>query len=140
MATETLNGTMTYSTITHHVKVSATPEYIAEESSPKNNQFVWNYHIHIENLGDEQVQLINRHWIIINAIGQIQEVKGQGVVGVQPTLNPNEGFEYSSNTQLNTPTGLMMGKYEMVTEGGATIEVDIPPFSLDTPESKHLRN
>ncbi len=133
-------NTLTYSTISHCIKVSATPKFIEEESNPKENCYVWTYHIHIENMGKNQVKLLNRHWIIINAKGQIQEVKGEGVVGVQPIIAPNEEFEYHSETQLATANGFMLGKYEMAQDDGKLLEVDIPAFSLDSPESRRLIN
>jgi ApaG protein len=132
--TETTQATLTYSITTHSVQVSATPEFLGHEKTMDTERYVWVYHIHIENLGQKKIQLLNRHWIIIDGNGQIQEVKGPGVVGARPTLEPTEGFEYSSGTFLSTPTGMMMGKYEMVTEDGELMEIDIPAFSLDSPE------
>lgn len=125
-----------YSTVTHSIQVSATPEFLGHEIVNDEDRYAWAYHIHIENLGERKVQLLNRHWIVIDANGKVQEIKGPGVVGTQPTIEPTEGFEYTSGTFLPTPTGMMMGKYEMATEEGELLEINIPAFSLDSPEVK----
>ncbi len=87
----------------------------------------------IENVGDHTVQLINRHWRITDAHGRMQEVRGAGVVGEQPVLEPGEAFEYTSGTPLATPSGIMVGSYEMESVGGERFDVDVPAFSLDSP-------
>ena len=131
---------LTYSTITHNVKINATPVYSPIESEPHKHHYVWHYHIHIENNSPERLQLLKRHWIIISANGHVKEVHGSGVLGVQPILNPHEGFEYSSETSLITPSGLMVGKYDMAKDDGSIIQVDVPAFSLDSPYSLALKN
>ena len=137
----TSKNALTYSLVTQSIKVTATPEFLEETFTDDERQhYVWLYHIHIENLGTQSVQLLNRHWIIIEGTGHIQEVKGEGVIGQQPVIAPQESFEYTSGSQLTTPTGLMMGKYEMETEDGQLLEIDIPPFSLDLPEMKYRVN
>jgi ApaG protein len=89
--------------------------------------------VKIENIGEATVQLINRYWRITDANGQIQEVRGSGVVGEQPVLDPGESFEYTSGTPLGTPSGIMVGTYEMETQNGERFDVEIPAFSLDSP-------
>lgn len=130
-----LNG-LTYSTVTRDIKISATPEFFEKNlCEDEGLQYRWIYHIEIENLSTESVQLLRRHWIIIDGKGQIQEVKGDGVVGVQPTIAPSDSFQYTSGSHLTTPSGIMMGKYEMLTEKGEIWQIDIPTFSLDSPDT-----
>ncbi len=133
-------GDLTYSTITNSIKVSATPHFMEEESAKNEGQYFWAYQINIENLSKVQIQLLKRHWIIIEANGTIQEVHGDGVVGVQPTLNPSESFEYCSAAKLSTATGMMLGKYEILTQDGNLMEIDIPVFALDSPQSRNNLN
>lgn len=116
------------------VKVDVT--FIAEQSDIEHNRYAFAYHVKITNTGNIAVQLISRHWII-EANGEQQEVKGLGVVGAQPLLKPNEHFEYSSGTVINTPVGEMRGTYQMVAEDGTQFDVDIPVFSLSMPRVLH---
>ncbi len=109
------------------------PSFLDEHSSPDDSKYVWAYEVKIENLGQETVQLINRHWSITNSLGQTQTVRGPGVVGEQPVLKPGEYFEYTSGTPLNTPSGLMSGIYQMEGKNGQLFDVSIPVFSLDSP-------
>ena len=102
-------------------------------SSPFENLYVWTYNISIKNKGVNSIQLLNRHWKIIDSTGQIKEVIGAGVVGVQPSLAVDEEFEYVSEASLSTPSGIMVGSYEMVTSNGEIFNVDVPTFSLDCP-------
>lgn len=129
-----------YTKETNSVLITATPEYHDNRSSPFENVYVWEYRIHIENKGMETVQLLSRHWKIVDASGQIKEVIGPGVVGIQPTLEPGEEFEYASETSLPTPSGMMFGSYEMVTKEGNHFTVEIPAFSLDCPHIKASMN
>jgi ApaG protein len=122
-----------YSEITRSIKVSVKPFYLEDQSSPAEGRYVWAYHVRIENRGLETVQLRNRHWQITDSRGQIQEVRGPGVVGEQPVLAPGESFEYTSGTPLPTPSGIMVGTYQMETRGGDSFSVRIPAFSLDSP-------
>jgi ApaG protein len=122
-----------YSSITRSIRVSVKPVFLDEQSSPSNEHYVWAYQVRIENDGSETVQLINRHWHITDEMGRIQEVRGAGVVGEQPTLRPGESFEYTSGTPLDSPSGIMVGSYEMKTSAGERFDVDIPAFSLDSP-------
>jgi len=109
------------------------PFYLEDQSSPPEDHYVWAYHVRIENHGPETVQLRRRHWRITDALGRQQEVKGAGVVGEQPVLKPGESFEYTSGTPLPTPSGIMVGSYEMETKAGESFAVAIPAFSLDSP-------
>jgi len=122
-----------FTKVTSDIKVSVVPTYLDEQSEPESNLYIWAYTVQVENLSSEQVQLLNRHWLITDAKGQVQEVRGEGVVGEKPVLKPGEGFRYTSGTALPTPSGIMAGEYEMVSSDGKTFEVDIPAFSLDSP-------
>ncbi len=122
-----------YSAISHSIKITVETTYLPEKSSPAQNNYVWAYHIRIENCGKETVQLKKRHWKITDGIGRTQEVLGAGVVGEEPVLNPGDAFEYTSGTPLPTPSGIMVGSYEMVNQNGEKFEVEIPAFSLDSP-------
>jgi ApaG protein len=125
-----------YEQITRAIKVVVNPIYLEDQSSPADNHYVWAYHVRIENGGAETVQLRRRHWQITDALGRVQEVRGAGVVGEQPVLRPGEAFEYTSGTPLATPSGIMVGSYEMETHDGAVFEVAIPAFSLDSPHQQ----
>jgi len=122
-----------YCQTTRRIKITVEPHYLEDQSSPGDDHFVWAYHIKIENEGEETVRLVNRHWRITDAHGRLQEVRGAGVVGEQPVLEPGESFEYTSGTPLSTPSGIMVGIYEMESSGGERFDVDIPAFSLDSP-------
>ncbi len=122
-----------YETTTNSIRVTVKPYYLEEQSSPGDGHFVWAYHVRIENAGSETVQLLNRHWQITDATGRMQEVRGPGVVGEQPVLHPGEHFEYTSGTPLATPSGIMVGSYEMERPDGGLFQVRIPAFSLDSP-------
>ncbi|MDX1710716.1 MAG: Co2+/Mg2+ efflux protein ApaG [Rhodovibrionaceae bacterium] len=122
-----------YSATTHSVTVTVKPIYLEEQSQPADNHYVWAYRVNIRNDGAETLQLLNRYWQITDAEGRVQEVRGAGVVGEQPTLAPGESYEYTSGTPLSTPSGIMRGSYEMETKAGDRLEVTIPAFSLDSP-------
>jgi ApaG protein len=124
---------MPYSAITRGIAVSVEPTYLESQSSPHESKYLWAYRILIENKGTETVQLRSRHWRIMNAMGAVREVQGEGVVGEQPVLKPGERYEYSSGAPLNTPSGLMTGTYQMQTMSGEAFDVEIPSFSLDSP-------
>lgn len=125
-----------YTTTTHSIMVSVEPTYLDDESRPRRNRYVWAYHVTIENLGVEPVQLKSRYWKITDSLGRTQEVRGEGVIGEQPIIPPGESYEYSSGTPLSTPSGIMVGSYYMETGDGRTLEIDIPAFSLDSPEER----
>lgn len=122
-----------YSETTKSIRITVVPAFLDEHSSPDDAKYVWAYEVEIENLGEETVQLINRHWLITNSFGQTQTVQGAGVVGEQPVLKPGEHFKYTSGTPLNTPSGLMSGVYQMENTNGELFDVSIPIFSLDSP-------
>ena len=122
-----------YSETTRSIRVTVVPVFLDEHSSPEDAKYVWAYEVKIENLGDETVQLINRHWSITNSLGQTETVRGPGVVGEQPILKPGEYFEYTSGAPLSTPSGLMVGTYQMEDNDGKVFDVSIPAFSLDSP-------
>ncbi len=128
-----------YSETTRNIKVSVTPIYLEEQSSPGEDHYVWAYRVLIENDGSGAVRLRTRNWRITDALGVTQEVRGPGVVGEQPLLEPGEQFEYTSGTPLKTPSGIMVGSYEMEDETGERFDVAVPAFSLDSPhEHKRL--
>lgn len=124
-----------FSETTGAITVSVEPIYLEDQSEPDEGQFVWAYHVRIENRGEQTVQLLNRHWIITDGFGRTQEVRGPGVVGEQPVLGPGESYEYTSGCPLPTPSGFMVGTYEMKTRAGDSFEVNIPLFSLDSPHA-----
>ncbi len=122
-----------YQQTTDSIYVSVRPVYLDDQSSPTEDHYVWAYQVRIENQGGGTVQLINRYWRITDSLGRVQEVRGAGVVGEQPTLKPGEAFEYTSGTPLPTPSGIMVGSYEMEDETGRRFDVAVPAFSLDSP-------
>jgi ApaG protein len=123
-----------YSEVTRSIKVTVRPFYLEQHSSPDDNHYVWAYHVRIENSGNETVQLRSRHWRITDSQGRLQEVRGPGVVGEQPILAPGQSFEYTSSCPLPTPSGFMVGDYEMETGSGENFLVRVPAFSLDVPQ------
>lgn len=126
-----------YSKITRSITVKVEPAYLDEQSSPEEDYFVWAYTIEIENTGTEVVQLKTRYWQITDALGRIEEVRGAGVIGEQPVLEPGDSYQYTSGTPLSTPSGIMVGSYQMVTDDGEMFNVEIPAFSLDCPYVQH---
>lgn len=129
---------MAYEHETNGINISVEPRYLPDQSDPGKGRHMWAYTIRIENRGNETVQLINRYWRITNANGRSQEVRGPGVVGEQPILDPGEAFEYTSGTPLDTDSGFMVGTYEMRLETGDMFHATIPAFSLDTPHSSQI--
>jgi ApaG protein len=120
-------------TTTRGVRVVVRSEYVPERSSPADAQYLFAYRIRISNAGEDTVQLLSRHWVITDGAGQVEHVRGPGVVGEQPVLEPGESFEYTSFCPLPTPIGSMHGTYQMVTAGGSTFDAEIAPFSLAVP-------
>jgi ApaG protein len=120
-------------TTTRGVRVEVRTTYVPERSSPAESQYFFAYRIRISNRGEETVQLLSRHWIISDGEGNTEHVRGPGVVGEQPVLEPGEAFEYTSFCPLPTPIGSMHGTYQMVTAGGSAFEAEIAPFSLAVP-------
>ncbi len=122
-----------YTQTTRSITITVMPTYLDDQSSPEESHYVWKYHIRIENHGDDTVQLRTRYWRITDSMGRVQEVRGAGVVGEQPVLGPGESYEYTSGTPLPTPSGIMVGTYQMESQSGEKFEVDVPAFSLDSP-------
>lgn len=120
---------------TDGVLIEVKTKYIPEESNPEAHHYFFAYQITIKNLNDFSVQLLNRHWIIMDQRGRVEEVRGPGVVGKQPELKPNETFEYTSFCPLKTPTGSMRGSYEMIRASGESFCAEIPEFELIKPGS-----
>ncbi|WP_295608593.1 Co2+/Mg2+ efflux protein ApaG [uncultured Lamprocystis sp.] len=121
----------------HSIKVGALSKFQPEQSSPSDGRYVFSYTITIENQGDEAARLLDRHWVITDSDGKVQEVRGEGVVGEQPYLQPGERFEYTSGTILPTPVGSMHGSYGMVSDDGTRSDAAIPAFSLASMRSLH---
>jgi ApaG protein len=117
----------------HKIRIDVTTSYIEDQSKPDEGRFVFSYTITILNEGTIAAKLMTRHWIITDANGKVQEVRGEGVVGEQPLLKPGQGFRYSSGAVLETPVGTMHGSYQMVADGGAEFEAPIAPFRLAKP-------
>jgi ApaG protein len=122
----------------YEFSVQVVPQYLPDQSSPEQGLYSFAYTITITNSGEVPAQLISRHWIITNAMGQAEEVKGLGVVGHQPLLKPGEAFEYTSGCRLRTPTGTMQGSYFCVAEDGERFEAVVPVFVLDDGEKRVL--
>ncbi len=129
-----------YEAVTRGVLVRVWPTFLPAHSDPAAGKYMWAYRVEIENRGAETCQLVSRHWIITDARGQVEEVKGDGVVGEQPTLQPGEGFVYTSGCPLPTPSGAMRGSYQMVTAAGERFDAIIPEFSLHLPDAARRLN
>lgn len=127
-----------YKAVTRGISVTVMPRYLPEESSPDEGRYFFAYTVEIINTGLERVQLKSRYWRITDERGQVQEVRGAGVVGEQPVLGPGESFSYTSGCPLATPSGTMQGSYLMQTENGETFDAEIPAFSLDLPQAKRV--
>ena len=121
----------------YDVTVAARATYVADQSDHSRNQYVFAYTITVTNTGSVAARLLSRHWIITDGDHHVQDVKGQGVVGQQPLLNPGESFEYTSGTHLTTAVGTMRGTYQMVADDGRTFDATIPPFTLSVPRVLH---
>jgi len=121
----------------HHITVEVETDYIEGQSEPENERYVFSYTITIRNEGGEPAQLLSRHWLITDANGNVQEVKGEGVVGEQPHLKPGEGFQYTSGAMITTPVGSMRGSYQMITDQGDEFDTEIPAFTLAIPRTLH---
>jgi ApaG protein len=120
---------------TNGIRVQVVSKYLAERSSPQDNDYWFAYFIRISNVGEVTAQLVSRHWIITDLDGEVEEVKGEGVVGKQPVLEPGASFDYNSFCQLKTAVGSMHGSYLMSTTQGASFEATIAPFTLAVPNS-----
>ena len=130
-----------YQARTGDLVVRVKPSYLPDQSEPAERRWVWAYQIEIENLGQRTVQLLSRHWIITDAMGRVEQVKGPGVIGEQPVLGPGEAFTYASGCPLSTSSGMMAGRYQMkLVGGGELFEIEIPTFSLDLPQARRVVN
>ena len=121
----------------YKISVEVTPNYIEEQSKPEQGHYVFSYTVTIINDGRQPARLLTRHWVITDAMGETQEVKGDGVVGEQPHLKPGEGFQYTSGTMMKTPNGSMTGSYQMIADDGYHFDADIPEFYLLAPSTLH---
>ncbi len=129
-----------YEAVTHGVRVNVTPEFVEDRSSPDDGRYFWAYTVEITNERSEAVQLRSRLWRITDGNGRTEEVRGPGVVGQQPVLAAGGSFKYTSGCPLNTPSGIMVGTYQMTHENGQLFAVDIPAFSLDSPYARRVVN
>ena len=120
---------------TRGIQIQVRSEYLPGRSAPRESSYFFQYHVRIANVGDETAQLISREWIITNADGEVERVKGAGVVGEQPVLPPGASFDYTSFCELKTPVGSMHGTYQMVTANGDRFDAVIAPFTLAVPHA-----
>jgi ApaG protein len=124
-------------TVTRGIRIRVKSTYLSDRSSPRDSQYLFAYHVHISNEGAETAQLVSREWIITSAEGEVERVKGPGVVGEQPVLQPGGSFEYTSYCPLKTAVGSMHGSYQMVTADGEKFDAQIAPFTLAAPHALH---
>lgn len=129
-----------YQATTHGIRVTVEPEFMASRSIPDMNRFFWSYTIEIANLGTSQVQLRSRCWRITDAHGHMEEVRGPGVVGEEPVLEPGQSFTYTSGCPLSTASGIMSGTYQMERRDGTMFDIQVPAFSLDSPFERMRAN
>ncbi|MBL4906619.1 MAG: Co2+/Mg2+ efflux protein ApaG [Sneathiella sp.] len=130
----------TYQKTTNEIEVSVQPVFLNDRSEPEDDLYIWAYKVRIRNKGSLRVTLRQRCWHITDASGHTEVVRGEGVVGEQPILDPGQSFEYTSGTPLPTPSGIMVGSYDMEVEGGGWLAVEIPAFSLDSPHESSPLN
>jgi ApaG protein len=129
-----------YEATTRDITVKVVPNFLEDDSAPLRDYYFWAYTVDVFNGSKQRVQLLSRHWQITDAAGRMQEVKGSGVIGEQPTLEPGESFRYTSGAPLRTPSGIMLGWYTMEAEDGETFDIEIPAFSLDSPYASRRLN
>ena len=129
-----------YEAVTRGIRIRVTPLFLEQDSAPDEGRYLWAYTIDIRNEGSDWVQLRSRHWRITDAMGHTQEVKGPGVVGQTPVLAPGASFRYTSGCPLPTPSGIMVGTYQMTSAAGELFNVAIPAFSLDSPHARRSVN
>lgn len=135
-----MNDDPAYETETDGVRVRVRPSYLAGQSDPEAGRWVWAYQVEIENRRDGPVQLIARHWVITDARGHVEEVRGSGVVGEQPVIQPGDRYAYASGCPLTTPSGSMVGSYALTDDRGQAFQAAIPAFSLDVPGGRRVLN
>jgi ApaG protein len=128
---------MTTSTDAEAIEIQAVSQFIDEQSDVDADRYVFAYHITVRNTGKVTAQLLSRHWVITDAEGVVQEVRGEGVIGQQPVLRPGERFEYTSGCTIATPVGTMKGSYQMVAENGTRFDAMVPEFTLAMPRTLH---
>lgn len=121
----------------YRIDVSVTPQFLPEQSQPEQNRYAFAYRVTIENTGELTAQLLSRHWIITDGDGQVQEVRGAGVIGQQPVIAPGESHVYTSGTLMTSRVGTMQGSYQMLAEDGHTFDAIIAPFRLAVPGALH---
>jgi ApaG protein len=129
-------GLLLYERTTRGIRVQVRPSFLDDQSDPESGRYLWSYTVTIENKGGERVQLMSRYWHITDAVGHIQEVRGPGVVGAQPVIEPGESFEYTSGCPLQTASGAMAGRYQMKAASGEAFEAEIPAFLLESPHER----
>jgi len=129
-----------YSAETDGIVVKVRPSFLAGQSAPDENRWVWAYQVEIVNLTPAPVQLVARRWLITDGLGRTEEVRGPGVVGEQPVIRPGDSYSYASGCPLSTPSGSMAGAYTMTDEAGRSFEAEIPAFSLDVPGERRVLN
>ena len=122
--------------ITREIVVRVQPSFLHEQSNPSDDRFIWAYDVEIENQSGSDVQVVERFWQIADSRGQVQEVRGAGVVGEKPVVRPGETFRYTSGAPLTAPSGMMLGSYRVETPDGDAFDVVIPPFSLESPQGQ----
>ena len=125
-----------YERVTKGIRVSVRPTYLEGQSDPDDDLYVWSYTVSIDNDTKGSIRVRTRHWLITNAQGMTEEVRGVGVVGEQPLIRPGERFEYTSGAPLSTPSGMMVGRYGIESAEGELFDIDIPAFSLDSPHER----
>jgi ApaG protein len=135
-----MNDDPAYETESAGIRVRVRPSYLAGQSDPDAGRWVWAYQVEIENRRQGAVQLIARHWVITDANGHVEEVRGSGVVGEQPVIQPGDRYAYASGCPLSTPSGSMVGSYAMTDDLGRSFEAAIPAFSLDVPGGRRTLN
>ncbi len=129
-----------YTATTNRISVSVEPRYMADRSDPAEGRFFWSYTVEIANGGAAPVQILARHWVITDQFGRREDVRGIGVVGEQPVIDPGASYTYTSGCPLPTPSGTMVGTYQAVGDDGEVFSVEIPAFSLDIPGQKRVLN
>jgi ApaG protein len=135
MTDTTTRGVRTSDVTTRGIRIQVQSEFLPDRSSPRDGSYLFQYHVRITNLGSDVTQLISREWIITNADGEVERVRGLGVVGEQPVLPPGGAFEYTSFSELKTAVGSMQGSYQMVTTSGERFDAVIAPFTLAVPNA-----